>query len=118
MNPPPFWGRARGSPRLVPVLWFTEPGTDRIGRITVDGTVTEFVLPAGSRPEGIAAGPDGALWFAEYGANRTGRITKGGSISHFRIPTPDSGAGLIAAGPNSMWFTESSADRIGAVRIV
>src|SRR5438874_8101112 len=31
-------------------LWFTEPGTDKIGRITTTGSVTEFALTTGSDP--------------------------------------------------------------------
>src|SRR5262245_56744452 len=45
-------------------LWYTDPGSNKIGRISIAGAVTEYTLPAaGSDPRGIAAGPDGALWF-------------------------------------------------------
>lgn len=55
-------------------LWFTN-FDDRIGRITVQGKITEFVVPTpNSRPTAIIAGPDGALWFTEAGANKIGRI--------------------------------------------
>ena len=37
-------------------LWFTEFGSDRIGRITPAGVITDFALAAGSGPTGIAAG--------------------------------------------------------------
>src|SRR5512135_505256 len=41
----------------------------------------QYPLPAaGSRPLGIAAGPDGALWFAEYTNNKIGRLTTGGEL--------------------------------------
>ena len=42
------------------------------------------------RPEGIAAGPDGALWFTEQNGNKIGRITTAGRhhrISRFPRPT-------------------------------
>src|SRR5205085_844661 len=48
-------------------LWFTESGTDKIGRITTTGLITQFVLAAGSKPQQITAGPDAALWFTESG---------------------------------------------------
>lgn len=64
-------------------LWFTEccilhPGSgttagNKIGRITVDGKITEFTIPADSSPGGITTGPDGALWFA-LGAGKIGRF--------------------------------------------
>jgi virginiamycin B lyase len=60
-------------------LWFTEccihhtgSGTtlgDKIGRITPDGTITEFTISANSSPSGITTGPDGALWFIEASGN-------------------------------------------------
>ncbi|MEO8432096.1 MAG: hypothetical protein ABI592_11355 [Acidobacteriota bacterium] len=97
-------------------LWFTEPAAERIGRISIDGAVTEFPLPAGSRPFGIAAGPDGKLWFAQQ-PGRIGSITPAGVVASFQIPAsgftdiPVS----IAAGPDgNLWATESTSrvDRI------
>ncbi len=71
-------------------LWFTERNTDKIGRITTAGTITETAVPtAGSAPEGIAAGSDGALWFTELGG-RIGRITTAGTVTEFAIPTAGS----------------------------
>ncbi len=41
----------------------------RIGRITVDGSVSSFAPhTAGGGPFGIAPGPDGAMWFTLSGA--------------------------------------------------
>ncbi len=66
-------------------LWFTEgfgvpagsPELARaaIGRITLEGAITEFPLPqADSAPVGITAGPDGNLWFTESFSNKIGRV--------------------------------------------
>jgi virginiamycin B lyase len=56
-------------------LWFTEWNGNKIGRVTVDGTFSEYALPTpGARPQGIAEGRDGALWFTEAGAGKMGRI--------------------------------------------
>jgi virginiamycin B lyase len=55
-------------------LWFTQWGSNRIGRITMTGEVSEYDVPTpGSEPHGIVAGPDGALWFAEE-AGKIGRL--------------------------------------------
>src|SRR6266436_741926 len=42
-------------------LWFTESRADQIGKITPNGSITEYPLPSGVA-SGIAAGPDGNLW--------------------------------------------------------
>src|SRR5205085_8690039 len=56
-------------------LWFTEYGTDRVGRIATTGAVSEYAIPTpGTFPIGIVAGPDGALWFAESEAGKIGRL--------------------------------------------
>jgi virginiamycin B lyase len=48
-------------------LWFTEGLANAIGRITTQGKITDFPLPAASLGNEfrITAGPDGALWFAQ-----------------------------------------------------
>ena len=62
------------------------------GRITFKGTVPKFRLPnAGSLPNDMTAGPDGALWFTERGescgaGNRIGRTTAAGVVSEFNLP--------------------------------
>ena len=95
-------------------LWFTEPGADRIGKITT-GVVSEFRagITPGSQPEEIVAGPDGNLWFTEPGADRIGKITTAGVVTEYRVGTPGSspsnpdGPNWIAAGPDGkLWFTE------------
>lgn len=52
-------------------LWFTEYNTNKIGRISTSGAITEYpVISAASYPYSITTGPDGALWFTEYHADR------------------------------------------------
>src|SRR6476620_7792943 len=65
-------------------VWFTEQAGDAIGRITPEGEVTEFSLPADAAPKAIAGGPDGNVWFTESG--QIGRITPGGQITEFPLP--------------------------------
>jgi virginiamycin B lyase len=56
-------------------LWFTELNTNRIGSISVSGTITEFPVPsAGAGPFGICSGPDGRIWFTELIGNRIGAL--------------------------------------------
>ncbi|MDP9104995.1 MAG: hypothetical protein M3N49_03590 [Candidatus Eremiobacteraeota bacterium] len=60
-------------------LYFTEPGvnrtTNKIGRITPTGTITEFAIPTAlSGPVFIAAGPDNTIWFTEGSATKIGEL--------------------------------------------
>jgi len=88
-------------------LWFTVGGRPRVGRISVDGQVTEFTLPdPNASPSSIAAGPDGNLWFASYRSGTVGRVTPGGAVTEF--PLRD--AIHIAAGPDgALWVTGATA---------
>jgi streptogramin lyase len=89
-------------------LWFTE-FQPVIGRITTDGSLTEFPLPSKENPggfrsyaTGISVGPDGALWFGFL--DRIGRITVDGTVTTF--PTA---AHATTAGPDgNVWFTRGS----------
>ena len=100
------------------LVWFTEAGSDEIGRITGVGAITEFVVPgAGSAPTGIASGPDGALWFTEAGSAQVGRITTAGAVTNeFSVPTLESSAtrlGAIAQGPDgALWFVDEGLDHV------
>jgi virginiamycin B lyase len=90
-------------------VWFTEQNTNKIGRITTSGVITEFAIPtSNSVPYGITtAGPDGALWFVEEGGNNIGRITTPGVITEYPIPTAKSGSKSITVGSDgALWFTE------------
>jgi streptogramin lyase len=100
-------------------VWFTEVGTNAIGRITPRGVVTEFPIPsASSDPESITSGPDGALWFTEYGSDSIGRMTTKGMVSEFALPGSYAGLADIATGPDGkLWFTEMNADRIGRITV-
>jgi virginiamycin B lyase len=122
-------------------VWFTEHAADgpaAVGRITPDGTITSYVIPAtpagATAPDistAITAGPDGNLWFNLAdddflnGPNPgpyVGRITPQGVVSVEELPVAkDADGGLLAdgiesivAGPNhQLWFT-SGTRRLGS----
>ncbi|OLC25897.1 MAG: hypothetical protein AUJ02_09970 [Chloroflexi bacterium 13_1_40CM_3_65_12] len=91
-------------------LWFTEAFSNRIGRMTPAGTLTEFPLPmARSNPRAIVAGPDGNLWFTEASWSQPviGRITPAGSVTEYRLDVPaDVYPSEMVVGPDhNLWFT-------------
>lgn len=66
-------------------IWFVERPAAKVGRMTLDGTFTEYPLAPGAFPNRIVAGPDGALWFTELRGGKIGRITTGGVLTEFPI---------------------------------
>ena len=87
-------------------LWFTDFDTFQIGKITTEGSITEFPLPDGERAANIISGADGNLWFTVLGISKIGKITPSGVITEFPLPAiPDS----ILNGPDgNVWFGEIS----------
>jgi len=98
-------------------IWFTELDGHKIGRITPNGTITEFAVPSMGSPGSIVAGPDGNLWFVEPGSvNAIGRVTPSGGISEYVVPTANSDPTAITVGPDkNLWFTELSANKIARI---
>jgi len=80
------------------------------------GLITEYPLPtAGSGPNAIVAGPDGALWFTELSGSRIGRITTAGVISEFVIPTAVGPIAIASGSDGALWFAEGSLNKIARI---
>ncbi len=95
-------------------LWFTEFFVGKIGRITTDGTVTEF--PAAGNPQFVVVGSDGNLWFTEQSIYKIGHMSTSGSFGDYPVTSPDAGLVGIAAGSDgNLWFCEASAGNIGRI---
>lgn len=98
-------------------VWFTEPGIDRIGRLTYTSTqlytFREYTLTAGSHPLNLVAS-GGTIWFTQAGRNRIGRLDPtSGLVDEFEAPTANSlPADLDVAPDGSIWFTEMAAGKI------
>jgi virginiamycin B lyase len=106
-------------------LWFAEfkftggPPPLRksyVGRITTDGTLTEYATPSTSAElVDIAVGPDGNLWFTEYAKHQIGQITTSGSITEFPLPSGGDPNSITNGPDDALWFTETGSDQIGRI---
>jgi virginiamycin B lyase len=110
---------ANGAPTTITagpdgLMWFTEKGVAKIGRLNADSSTTEFAISGSAI--GITSGPDGALWFVEEGASKIGRATTAGAVTEFAVPTANSLPFAIATGPDgALWFAEFGAGKIGRI---
>lgn len=99
-------------------LWFTESGSGKLGRISVEGAISEYPIPAlpfNTGPVRIIQGPDRALWFTVKGlGSAIGRITTEGSITLYPL-TPYSDPVGLTEGEGEIWFTELYGNRIGRI---
>ena len=94
-------------------LWFTEGHGNKIGRLALDGSITEYAIPtAGAFARDIVVGPDGALWFTEQSSDKVGRVTTAGEITEFPL-APGALPGAIVAGPDgALWFAQRNSNSI------
>jgi streptogramin lyase len=98
-------------------IWFTEEYQHMVGKITIDGTVTEYTVPvANALPNGLAAGPDGNIWFTLSGAGKVDDIAPNGT---FGTPVTVADGGdphQMATGPGGFpWFSQGN--QVGEVVI-
>jgi streptogramin lyase len=96
-------------------VWFTEAGTNSIGRITPHGVVTHFPLPMQFVTDYLAAitrGPDGNLWFSEDSpaSSPIGKITPAGVVSEFPVPDNDGISGIVSGSDGNLWFIDNNSN--------
>lgn len=103
-----YWERAIVSWRGG--LWFTERNVNKLGRIGVDGRITETALPEqfgepGNGPQSLAVGAEG-LYFLTDSGDVVGLLQADGRLGSFAVPT-FTGARTIAAAPGpGVWLTD------------
>ncbi len=109
-------------------MWFVELSGNmdgmqadgaRVGRITMEGKVTEFEMPGKSpSPINIAVGPDRNIWYTR--GSKVGRVLPNGEISEFELGEGARGSGLSAGSDrqpparlvNRLYVADSGGNRI------
>jgi virginiamycin B lyase len=94
-------------------LWFNEPFANKIGRITMDGEVTEFPTIGGAYS--VTPGPDGNIWFTT--GHQIGKMTTSGQVTTFEIPDPSgetTAYSIVTGADGNLWFGDLNG-RIGRV---
>jgi virginiamycin B lyase len=105
-------------------LFIAESGTNiggnAIARLSPNGELKHFFLPAGAgAPWGIALGPDGKIWFTEVSAGKVGRLDpQTGNIDEFPLPTPNSQPqGIVLGSDGALWGTEAAGNRVFRITV-
>jgi virginiamycin B lyase len=88
-------------------IWFVQDAP-YVGRMTPDGSITEFAIPSGNHATRITAGRHGTLWFAEFRVSKIGRISTDGTIREFGGPQKfDFPSDLTLGSDGNIWFIDS-----------
>jgi hypothetical protein len=83
-------------------LWFTDPGLNKIGRVTTSLSFTYFTIPTpASGLAGITAASDNAMWFTESAKNKIGRIATSGAVNEYQIQNGTHPLGIAAGAPGA-----------------
>jgi virginiamycin B lyase len=100
-------------------FWFTEFGANRLGRITTQGAITEYLLPLDNYdPYGIANGPGDSMWFSYgptginaplFAPGYLGYITPAnGNITLYQLPdtlvTIVNALAVVRGPDDALWF--------------
>lgn len=112
-------------------IWFTEPATHIIGKLSPTGMISRFQVPNHGEPDSLSLGPSSEIWFTERKARRIGRIDQHDAFSEYSVPLPPAhqpearplglgpplkpselpGPGAITTGPDGdLWFTDGGGD--------
>jgi virginiamycin B lyase len=85
-------------------VWFVEILADQAGRITPDGKIEEFALPAGSKPHAVATTDDGGCWITLWGAAALARLDAAGNlIEQIGLGQGSEPHGLAVDADGSVW---------------
>jgi streptogramin lyase len=100
-------------------LWFTEFAADvhKLGRVTTDGTITEFPLPGDvTNSVGVTTGSDGNLWVTQGDAGDVLTVDTSGQVLH-TYPTHPTPASITIGPDGNMWFASLLDGEIGRIEI-
>jgi streptogramin lyase len=96
--------------------WFGEALTNRIGRATPAGVITEFTI--GGDATGLAAGPDGNVWFSEPTNLAIGRITPAGVLTELSTQSVGPPNRIVVGPLGNLYFDHAPiSETLGVVNL-
>lgn len=119
----PTQAAPRSIVRVSGLTWFTAPGDNAIGNLSVTSTdnhwtatYTYFPLPTPDGQPYELAWDGTNLWFTALATNKIGKLhVASGVISEYEIPTANSEpTGIGITGDGTIWFVERSGNKLGS----
>ncbi len=89
----------------------TSATSTQTGTVVTPGEITEYALPASSKPYGIVKGPDSNMWFTDEATGKVGKITTSGSITEYATNN-DAPEGITSGPDGNVWLVEHSVRNI------
>lgn len=102
-------------------LWITFGTGGYIGKVTIDGIFTEYLVSDIATFGGLTLGPDGNIWFTAtesaglITSNLIGKITSGGIITLYELSANTGPSNLTVGADGNIWFIENIANKIAVL---
>lgn len=96
-------------------LWYVGNYSEKIGKVTTSGTVTQYPAPSGNCLDDITAGPDGKLWLTDSSSDVICSLTTSGTFTEYSLPAKSDPDSIIAGPDGKLWFTNFGTDKIGRI---
>ncbi len=94
------------TPGPAGLMWFTDNGTNSIGRSSLGGTTSETAIPtAFAQPGGIIEASDGNIYFTETNGQKIGKSLPSGAVSEpLKTSFYQATGGIVDDGQGNLWF--------------
>jgi YD repeat-containing protein len=74
----------------------------------------EYTAPTGSKPDYVAAGPDGNLWYTFNGTDKVAKVaTSGVILKEYALPAGSKPASIIKGPDGNIWYWQNGTKKFG-----
>ena len=99
-------------------VWYFDVGQKLVGRVSPNGSITQFPLPGtGSGSEAIAGGSDGNIWMVARsdmnGPDWILKVSPAGVVTKYPLANGVGPEGITWGPDGNIWFTEFWTGRVG-----
>jgi virginiamycin B lyase len=99
-------------------VWFAEKNISKLGRSTYNGVITEFDLPAGSKPKSVAVdNTTGYVWVTETGTRKVARFnTATGTVDkEYSLPSEQTPDRILISPTGTVYFSIKDSSNVGII---